>query len=450
MSMSSSPTGRANPLAAEFSLWSLLKFAMPSVVTMLFMGLYTICDTVFVARFVNTDALSALNIVCPVVNLTVGLGTMLAAGGSAVIARKIGAGREAEACRDLSLLVLAAAVLGTLLALLGLLFLDRIIRALGASCLLYPYCRAYLLPLLLFTPASILQVLFQTLLIAAGKPGLGMAVSIGAGAANVLLDLLFMGPLGLGITGSALGTGLGCCIPAVLGAGFFFRSRSDLRFGRPAPDFPMLFRSCANGASELVSQLSAAVTTFLFNRTMLRLLGEDGVAAITIIIYAQFLLSAVFLGFSMGTAPVISYCFGSRNHPRLIRVFRICLSVICGTSVILFMLSMALGPDLVRLFTPGAPAVYSIARKGFLIFPFSFLFCGINIFASAAFTALSNGRVSALLSLLRTFGFLTAALLILPRLLRVSGVWLAVPLAEFITLFLSAGFLLHWKRHLPD
>lgn len=430
-----------NPLARDFDLKSLLQFALPTIVMMLFMGLYTIVDTIFVARFVNTDALSAMNIVCPVINLTVGLGTMLAAGGSAIIARKMGAGEEKRASRDFTFLILTGAVSGLIIAAGGVLFLDRIIIGLGASRLLFPYCRDYLFIIMLFTPASMLQVLFQNLIVTAGHPGFGMALSIGAGAANVLLDYVFMVPLQMGISGSALGTGIGYLLPTVAGICFFAGTDGSLKFAKPRVDFAVLSESCANGFSEMVSQLAAAVTTFFFNMVMLRLLGENGVAAITIMIYTQFMLSALYIGFSMGVAPVISYNYGLGDKQRLRKIFQICLSFMIMVSVVVFVLSLILGGPLTGVFAGKDTPVYDIAREGFRIFPVSFLFCGINIFSSAFFTALSNGRVSAIISSLRTFVFLIFFLFTLPLVIGETGVWLAVPLSELLTMLVSIGFL---------
>lgn len=300
-----------NPLSRDFDIKSLLKFAFPTIVMMLFMGLYTIVDTIFVARFAGTNALSALNIVCPVINLMVGLGTMLATGGSAIVARKMGAGEHIRASRDFTLIICVGALLGVIIAVLGIAFIDRTIWGLGAGRILFPYCREYLFVLLLFTPASIMQVLFQNLIVTAGRPGIGMALGVSAGAANILFDYIFMVPLQMGIKGAALGTGIGYLIPTVAGILFFTAGNGSLHFKKPVMDISVLAGGCANGFSEMVSQAASAVTTFLFNRIMMKLLGEDGVAAITIIIYTQFLLTALYIGFSMGVAPVISYNYAA-------------------------------------------------------------------------------------------------------------------------------------------
>ena len=434
-----------NPLSQNFTLKSLLKFSFPTILMMIFMGLYTVVDTIFVARFVDTNALSALNIVCPVINLIVGLGTMLATGGSAIVARKMGAGEHTRAAQDFTLIISAGILSGVLIAVLGTVFTPRIVWGLGASRILFPYCKEYLFILLLFTPASILQVLFQNLIVTAGRPGMGMVLGVSAGIVNILLDYLFMVPLHMGIKGAAFGTGIGYMIPAVIGLWFFSAKRGSLHFRKPVIDFSVLAESCTNGFSEMVSQAATAVTTFLFNRIMMRLLGENGVAAITIIIYTQFLLSALYIGFSMGVAPVISYNYGKQDGRQLKNVFSICMRFIVFVSVTVFAAAFIFGSSLVGIFAEKGMPVYEIARNGFLIFPFSFLFCGLNIFTSAAFTALSNGKLSAILSFLRTFGLITVLLFTLPNVLGVTGVWLAVPTAELITMVVALVFL-HQNR----
>lgn len=434
-----------NPLARDFDIKSLLKFALPTIIMMLLMGLYTIVDTIFVARFVGTDALSALNIVCPVINLIVGLGTMLATGGSAIVARKMGEGKSVRASQDFTLIIGAGALIGVVITVFGIVFIDSIIWSLGASRILFPYCREYLFFLLLFTPASVMQVLFQNLIVTAGRPGIGMALGISAGAANILFDYIFIVLLQMGILGAALGTGIGYLIPTVAGILFFTAGNGSLCFRKPVMDISILTGSCANGFSEMVSQTASAVTTFFFNRIMMKLLGEDGVAAVTIMIYTQFLLTAFYIGFSMGAAPVISYNYGKQDNLRLKKVFSICMRFIILVSIVIFGLAVAFGTPLVSLFVKKGTSVYEIARKGFLIFPFGFLFCGLNIFTSATFTALSNGKLSAVLSFLRTFGLILVLLLILPEFMGVAGVWLAVPTAELITMPVALYFLYHNK-----
>ena len=435
-----------NVLDREWDTVTLLKFSFPTMVMMLLMGLYTLTDTIFVARFVNTDALSAVNIVCPVVNLTVGFGTMLAAGGNAVISREMGTGACKRAREDFTLLVWTGAALGVLIGLLGTLWLERIVRILGASERLFPYCREYLAVWFWFVPANVLQTLFANLFVTAGKPGLGFGLSALSGAVNIGLDYVFLELCGFGIGGAALGTGFSYLIPAAAGVIFFAKSRGALRFTGLKWRRRVLWESCLNGSSELVSQLASAVTTFLFNAAMLELRGEDGVAAITILIYAQFLLNTVYIGYSMGVAPVVGFLFGNGDVVRQKRVFRSSIRFIAVVSAAVFLTAKLGGPEIARLFAAGVPEVRWLAEEGFAIFSYSFLFCGWNVFVSAMFTALSNGRVSALLSFLRTFGFLSGGIILLPRFLGVTGVWLAVPLAEGVMFLISVLCLVHFKK----
>ena len=425
---------------------SLLRFAFPTIVMMVFMGLYTIVDTIFVARFVSTDALSAINIVCPVINLTVGLGTMIAAGGSAVVSRKMGAGLEQEAKEDFTLLILAAAGIGAAILICGTLWLNPILLALGASERLLPYCRDYLGLLLLFLPANVIQTVYANLFVTAGKPGLGFGLSVLAGLANILLDYVFIVLGGMEIRGAALGTGLGYLIPAAAGTVFFFRNRGALSFVKPRWRGALLTESCLNGSSEMVGQLAAALTTFLFNLTMMERLGEDGVAAVTIMIYSQFLLNTLFIGFSMGVAPVIGFHYGSGNRKQQRKILSICIRFLAAASLLIFALSISSGSLVVRMFTPDTSRVYEITAAGFPVFSVSFLFCGFNIFISALFTALSNGKISAVLSFLRTFGLLCGGILLLPRLFGITGVWMAVPMAEGIMFFVSLGCLIYYRE----
>jgi len=435
-----------NGLAKDFGVRSLLRFAFPTIFMMVFSGLYTIVDTIFVARGVNTDALSAINIVTPVINLIVGLATMLATGGSAIIARKMGDGRDKEARKNFTLIIITGLAVGVLLAVSGLYFLNPLLRALGASDLLFPYTRDYLGVLLIFAPANMLQTLFLVLFVVAGRPGLGMKIGISAGLANAVLDYLFIIVFSMGIKGAALATGIGYSIVMIAGFLFFFRNRrGSLFFCKPGFDIQVLGESAYNGSSEMVGQLSTAVTTFLFNAVMMAYAGENGVAAITIMIYSQFLLSTFFIGFSMGIAPVISFNYGSHNHRQLKKVIKISMALTLVVSVFVAALALLLGDVFVGIFTPESSPVYTLVRIGFYIFPFAFLFSGINILTSAMFTALSNGTISAILAVSRNL-LIALGILAFPRLLGVNGVWLAVPFAELVSLAMAIVFIVKNRK----
>ncbi len=436
-----------NILAQKFNFASLLKFSMPTVAMMIFLSMYTMVDGAFVSRFVSTSALSAVNLVYPIVSVVIAVGVMLAAGGSAVLAKEMGEGKALQARQHFTFIVLVGVALGLLITVLGLTFIQPLLRFLGANEALYPLCRDYMMILLVFVPMSVLQVLFQTLFVTAGHPGIGLAVTLAGGLANVVLDYVFIVPMQMGIGGAALATGIGYCIPAVFGLVYFsLKRRGTLFFVKPRFDATMLLASCSNGSSEMVTNLSTAVTTLLFNIMMMQYMGEDGVAAITIVLYAQFFLMAVYLGYSTGVAPVISYNFGRQDAVQLKSVFKTSLWFIGGLSVLTFLAAEVFSGTITSLFTSPASPVYGLAVEGFHLFAYSFLFVGINVFASALFTAFSNGKVSALLSFLRTFVFIVLALLLLPQFIGIAGIWLAIPLAELLGILFSAFFLVNRRK----
>ncbi|POP31302.1 MATE family efflux transporter [Lactonifactor longoviformis] len=427
-------------IGQDFKFFTLLKFALPSMAMMVFMSLYTIIDGVFISRLVGSDALSAANIIYPAVNILIAAGVMLATGGSAIIAKKIGERKEKEAKENFTLIVAVGVLFGVAALAVGNVFIHPLVTAMGATERIMEDCITYLSILLFFAPACMLQLLFQSFFVTAGRPGIGLAVTVAGGITNAVLDYILMGPLQMGIAGAALATGFGQLIPAVSGLIYFASRNHDLHFIRPRLDWKVLADSCLNGSSEMVTNLSTAVVTFLFNTIMLRLLGEEGVAAITIVLYGQFLFNALYLGFSIGVAPVFSFNYGSRNEKLLKRIYKICIRFIGISSVLICIFALAGSSIIVEIFTPKSSAIYEIARRGFFLFSFNYVFAGINIFASAMFTAFSNGKVSAVISFLRTFVFIVASVLLLPYLIGVDGVWFAVPLAEGMTIFVSVYF----------
>lgn len=430
------------PLGRAFTAPGLLLFALPTMAMMVFMGLYTFADTVFVSRLAGTDALAAMNVICPVTQVAVGLGTMLAAGGGAMIAQSMGKGDGLRARELFTAFALAAAVLGAILGAAGLAGMEPLLRLLGARGVLAGHGRAYLAVYLGFLPATMLQTLYANWFVTAGRPGLGAALAACGGLLNIALDALLMGGFHMGIRGAALGTGLGALMPAAAGTAFFILRGEGLRFARPRIRPGELLCALGNGASEMVGQLSGAVTTYLLNRAMLRFAGEDGVAGMTIVVYAQFLLSTAYIGFSMGVTPVIGYLCGAGKLTRLRRTVRICFGAILGSAWAVYVLARAFGPALIALYTGRDTAVYALTLEGFAVFSAGFLFCGVNIFTSSMLTALGEGRASALLSFLRTCVFLTAGILLLPCVFGVRGVFLASPLSEGLACMAAAGALL--------
>nr|WP_122011612.1 MATE family efflux transporter [Maliibacterium massiliense] len=427
-------------ISREFTFRQLLRFALPTIIMMMFLSLYTIVDGLFIARFVGTEALSANNLVYPLICVNMAVALMFATGGSAVVSRQMGEGRMQEARENFTLVALATILLSALLGAVILLFMEPIVRALGADEALLPLCRRYLTILSWFAPVSALQMLFQSFFVVAGKPTLGLTLTITAGLLNIVLDYVFIVPMGMGIFGAALATALGYCVPGIGGLLYFARKRAGLCFAKPAWRGRVLGQSAYNGASEMVANLSLSIVTLLFNLTMLRFAGSDGVAAITVILYCQFLMTSLFLGFSLGVAPVFGFHYGAQNQGYLKKLLRMCVGFIAVASVAIFLGSVLGAGGIAHLFAPRDSAVYALVAHGMRVFSISFLFAGVNIFASALFTALSNGRVSAIISFSRTFLFTLAGILLLSHLFQVEGVWLAVPFAEGATVLLVCCF----------
>ena len=436
-----------NGIAQEFNLISLLRFVAPTVVMLVFMSLYQMVDAVFVSKFVGENALSALNIVYPFPSIVIAVSIMLATGGSAIIARNMGEGKEKEAKENFSFIVLVGAVIGVAIATAGILFIEPLIYMLGATPSLYDYCYEYLFILVLSVPLSVFQMLFQSFFVTAGKPHLGLTLTVLGGVSNSVLDYVFIVLCGFGVSGAALATSIGYSIPGLFGLIYFAVSRKGtLYFVKPVFRWGVLFKCCINGSSEMVNNLAVAVTTFLFNVLMLKYAGEAGVAAITIVLYAQFLMTSAFMGFSSGIAPVVSFNYGSGNVRQLKKIFKISVWVITVVSAAVFVIAETCSDVVIMVFTPAGSEVFGLTKYGFAIFSFSFLCTGMNIFASALFTAFSNGKISAILSFLRTFVFLTSCLLFLPLFWGVDGIWLAVPVAEVMALFVSVYYLVRFKK----
>ena len=436
-----------NGIAQEFNLISLLRFVAPTVVMLVFMSLYQMVDAVFVSKFVGENALSALNIVYPFPSIVIAVSIMLATGGSAIIARNMGEGKEKEAKENFSFIVLVGAVIGVAIATAGILFIEPLIYMLGATPSLYDYCYEYLFILVLSVPLSVFQMLFQSFFVTAGKPHLGLTLTVLGGGSNIVLDYVFIVLCGFGVSGAALATSIGYSIPGLFGLIYFAVSRKGtLYFVKPVFRWGVLFKCCINGSSEMVNNLAVAVTTFLFNVLMLKYAGEAGVAAITIVLYAQFLMTSAFMGFSSGIAPVVSFNYGSGNVRQLKKIFKISVWVITVVSAAVFVIAETCSDVVIMVFTPAGSEVFGLTKYGFAIFSFSFLCTGMNIFASALFTAFSNGKISAILSFLRTFVFLTSCLLFLPLFWGVDGIWLAVPVAEVMALFVSVYYLVRFKK----
>lgn len=430
-----------NSLAKEFDLKSLLRFSAPSIAMMVFTSLYTIVDGIFVSNLVGTDALSAINICYPLLSLFYAISIMFSTGGCAVVSIQLGEGNSKKANRLFTFITLSALVVTAALAVVSFIFLEPLLTFLGCSETLMPLCKSYLSVLLVFAPVLTLQILFQSFFVAAGKPALGLILTVSAGISNMILDYVFMAHFNSGISGAALATAAGYFIPAIGGVIFFLKNRNGLCFSLPQIDFKALLKSCTNGSSEMVTNLSTSITTMLFNITMMKHLGNDGVAAITAVLYSQFLLTALYLGFSVGVAPILSYHYGAGNCAYLNKLKRICYKFVLATSVLSFVLAFSMSNPLASLFSENNQNVHELIKHGMMLFSVGFIFSGFNIFTSAFFTALSDGLTSAIVSFSRTFLFIIAGLYLMMAILGIDGLWLSIPFAELCAFVISIIFL---------
>ena len=426
---------------------SLIRFSLPTVLSMVLMSIYTTVDGIFVARLVGTNALGAVNITMPLVMTGVALATMFGTGGNAICARLLGEGKPREARGLFSAFTLVFFLLIAALCAVSLVFLDPLLRAMGASDLLMADCRAYARWTLILGPLSMPGCMFQSFHITNGRASLAMWLSVAGGVTNIVLDYVFIRTLGWGIAGAAVATGMGYLISSCVGGWIFFRDRrAALHFTKPLWSSKALLHCCGNGSSEMVTNLAISIVTILFNQIMMRLAGEDGVAAVTIILYAQGLFTGVLMGYAMGVAPLISFHYGRGDGESQRRIFRSSIRLILTVSVATMLLSFLCARPLTAVFAGDNAAVTAMAVRGFRIFAVNFLFCGISIYGSSMFTAYGNGLVSALISMLRTLVFVVAALLTLPALLELDGVWLAVPLAEALGAGVTVYFLITCRR----
>lgn len=433
-----------NSLDRKITLGSLLKFAAPTIASTLLMEVYGIVDGLFVVRLIGTDALSAVNIAFPLLLVTIAIGMMFGTGGSALVARQLGQKRELTARQNFSLTVLTALAAGVFFSVLGLVFLKPLLFFLGADERLFPYCYEYARLCLPFMPLALFTGVFSLFYITRGKAVLGLVFSSVGGVTNIVLDYVFIAVCGMGLGGAALATGIGYALAAAIGFVYFSVNRKgSLYFVKPKFKPYVISKVCINGSSEMVTNLSVCLVTILLNNIVIRLAGADGVAAITVVLYMQTLLMSVCFGYSMGIAPLTSYNYGKREAARLKKIFSISTKMIGTISVFVFLFCLLQSHRLIGLFVNADTVVYAMASQGFKLFAACFLFMGLNIYASALFTALSDGKVSALLSFCRTFVFVVGLLLLLPLRWKMTGVWLAIPVAESMSFVMSLFYF--WK-----
>ncbi len=427
------------------TLKNIFKFAVPTIAMTVFMSFNTMVDGLFVSNLIGTNALSAINLTAPIIQLVTAVSTMLATGGSAVIMKKMGERKSEEAKEDFTALILVNVLVGALMCVLGYGTMGRVFAGMNLSADVEGYCVEYLSRYLLFTIPILLMNNFTLYMIASEKATLSLVCSVTGGVLNMVLDYVLIAGFHMGISGAAIATGLGYSVTAVVGLVVFSRKKSLLHFKKPVFRPRVLANAAANGCSEMATALVTGIITMMFNWTMLHYVGEDGVAAVTIIMYVLMFASSLYTGYSYGVAPMLSFYHGEQNFEKLKKLVGISLKVIGFISVITVAFSLMLTGPLVSVFAHPDNPVYDLAVTGNRICTVALLFIGFNIFASGMFTALSNGIVSAVLAFSRSFVFMLITMLLLPLIFGVNGIWMATPAAELMALILSAVMFLRYR-----
>lgn len=435
-------------LSDHFTYKRLFRFVWPSIIMMVFTSIYGVVDGLFVSNFVGKTAFAAVNLVIPFTMVLGAIGFMLGTGGSALVAKTMGEGDNERANRYFSMLIYTALILGVVIAAAGIAVMDPVVRLMGAEDeQMIADCVTYGRILLLGLPAFMLQNMFQSFLVTAEKPTMGLIVTVSAGVTNMVLDAVLIGLLPLGIAGAAAATAISQCVGGIVPLVFFIRQNgTPLRLGKPSFDGRALLQTCGNGSSELLSNISMSLVSMLYNYQLMKLAGENGVAAYGTIMYVQFVFIAIFIGYAIGTAPIVSYHYGAENHKELKNLLFKSMWLMIGGGVALMLAANLLATPLSQIFVGYDAELYDMTVRGFRVHSFSFLLCGFCIFGSSFFTALNNGPVSAIISFLRTVVFQVSAVLILPVLLGIDGIWLSVSVAELAALLVTVIFLVKLKN----
>ena len=435
-------------LSDHFTLGRLFRFCLPSVVMMVFTSIYGVVDGYFVSNFVGKTPFAAVNLIMPFLMILGGVGFMIGTGGSALVAKYLGEQNNDQARRVLSMMLIVTLILGVSASALGFIFAENVAQLLGADSELLPYCVTYARTCLIFNTMFMLQNVFQSFLVTAERPKMGLAVVIAAGCTNMLMDFLFIAVFELDVVGAALATGLSQTVGGLLPLIFFLRRNngSKLHMVRTRLEFRPILQACANGASELMTSISSSIVSMLYNFQLLRLAGQDGVSAYGVLMYVQFIFAAVYIGYAIGTAPITGYNYGAQNHAELKNIRRKSIKVTLTAGVIMVIIAELLAPVLAGIFVGYDKELFDMTVHAFRLFSFTFLLSGFNIWCSSFFTALNNGAVSAAVSFLRTLVFQLAAVLILPIFLKLDGVWISVAFAEVCAFVISLLFLIAKKK----
>lgn len=434
-------------LSDHFNYRRLLRFTFPSVVMMIFTSIYSVVDGFFVSNFVGKTPFTAVNFIMPFLMILGAIGFMFGAGGSALISKTMGEGEDEKAKELFSLFVKVTLGCGVVFGVLGFLFVRPIAVFLGAEGELLELCVLYARIIMIALPAYMLQFEFQSFFVTAEKPQLGLYMTIASGVTNIVLDALLVAVFRCGLIGAAAATAISQCVGGVIPLVYFSRPNSSrLRLVKAPFDGRSLVKACTNGSSELLSNVSMSLVSMLYNVQLIKYAGEDGVAAYGVLMYVNFVFLAAFIGYSVGTAPVIGYHYGAGNHEELKGILKKSLVLVGVFSVSMFVVAELLARPLSMLFVGYDAGLLALTLRGFLIYSFSFLFAGMAIFGSSFFTALNNGLVSAVMSFLRTLVFQVTAVMIFPLIWEIDGIWMSIVGAELMAAAVAVVFLILLRK----
>lgn len=429
-------------LSDHFTYSKLLRFVFPSIIMMIFTSIYGVVDGLFVSNFAGKTAFASINLVMPFVMILGGIGFMIGTGGTALVSKVLGEGKKEKANKIFTMMIIFTLLLGALLSVIGVFSMPWVADFLGATEEMMADCILYGRIVTGFTVAFMLQNVFQSFLIAAEKPKLGLLATVLAGVTNMALDAIFIIVFKWGVAGAAIATGLSQCVGGIFPLIYFSRDNSSLlRLTKTKLEIKPILNACGNGSSELMSNISSSVVSMIYNFQLMKYVGEDGVSAYGVLMYVQFIFVAIYIGYAIGCAPITGYHFGAQNHVELKNMLRKSAFLSAISGIVLTILAIVLSSPLAKLFVGYDEGLYELTRHAFSLFSYSFLLAGFNIFTSSFFTALNNGAVSAAISFMRTLIFQTSSVLILPIFLGVDGIWWAITVAEVFAFILSLIFL---------
>ena len=434
-------------LSEHFTYKKLLLFTLPSIIMMIFTSIYSVVDGFFVSNYVGKTPFTAVNFITPFLMIIGAIGFMFGTGGSALIAKTMGEGDKNKANQLFSLFIYVTIICGIIISALGMVFIHPIAAALGAQGEMLKNCVTYGRIILIAMPFFMLQFEFQSYFATSGKPQLGLFVTLAAGLTNIILDALFTAVLHWGLVGAAAATAFTQAIGGIIPLIYFCRPNSSLlQLTKTKFDKKSLIKACTNGSSELMTNISMSIVNMLYNIQLMKYAGEDGVAAYGVLMYVNLVFLALFIGYSIGTAPITGYNYGAQNHAELKNILKKSSVIIGIFAVCMLILAKVLARPLAEIFVGYDKSLFNLTLQGFKIFSFAFLFSGVSIYGSSFFTALNNGLISALISFLRTLVLQISAVLILPLILGIDGIWISIVVAEFMSMLITVTFIFKMKN----